>query len=415
MHPLFFGQNQTLFLPTKLANLALWYDANQETASDGSNVLPQDRSGNGRNGIQATTANRPVLKHGIANGKKIYRFNGTSTAFTLAASLSLSTYSLFIVCKQSANGFKVIAGAGGSSYLTTDTTNKIWKAQSTSGASSWSSIPTSSVWQNLGVVRAGTTVGGYVSGESMPLVSSDAASGGTQDFAAWGGFGGFIWGGDVAEIIIYSSALSAQDRRTVATYLDSKYNTRPQKLVICHGNSLTAGTGGQTDFPAQLRTLLGDDSYAVFNLGVGGKETPTMISEAPTIVDPNYSSRRPANIVIGWEITNHVGSTPASPAGTAEPHYSSIRDYGLARKAVGFRALIGTYIARTARDETQRLLINSTINSNFSSLGLEVLDFAAIPEFDAIGDVTNTTWYLDGTHLTTAGYAKIAALCQAQI
>ena len=85
------------FSPLDIAGLQLWLDGSdiatlfQDSAkttpvtSDGDVVgAMADKSGNGNDVVEATTANKPIYKTGIENGKSVVRFDGTDDKLTSA-------------------------------------------------------------------------------------------------------------------------------------------------------------------------------------------------------------------------------------------------------------------------------------------------------------------------------------------
>lgn len=71
VNPYRFAAAGGAWLPTDLADLVAWYDANQQTESDGSQVTTLvDRSGNGFDFVQSGSDNCPILRYANVNGKK---------------------------------------------------------------------------------------------------------------------------------------------------------------------------------------------------------------------------------------------------------------------------------------------------------------------------------------------------------
>ena len=93
---------QKLWRPDELgASLALWLDA-EDTASitlNGSTVSQWgDKSGNGRNAVQATAANQPTYNSTAYNGKPVLQFDGTSDFLSVGtASLQNTGLNVFVV------------------------------------------------------------------------------------------------------------------------------------------------------------------------------------------------------------------------------------------------------------------------------------------------------------------------------
>ncbi len=83
------------FTPTQIAGLKLWLKADAGLFKDAAKAQPAtadadaiytwaDQSGNGNDAIQATLANRPLLKLAIQNGKAVVRFDGADDGLQTA-------------------------------------------------------------------------------------------------------------------------------------------------------------------------------------------------------------------------------------------------------------------------------------------------------------------------------------------
>lgn len=87
------GSAPSAWTPADLgASLALWLDADDASTItlNGSDVSQwDDKSGNGRNAVQATAANQPAYSATNINGKPALVFNGTSDRMSLTSSTSM--------------------------------------------------------------------------------------------------------------------------------------------------------------------------------------------------------------------------------------------------------------------------------------------------------------------------------------
>ena len=87
--PLLFGQSE--FSPTDISGLSTWLDATSLSLADGAAVTSwSDKSGNVAPFGQATTAQQPVFKTGILNGKSVIRFDGVDDNLTITAPLNIN-------------------------------------------------------------------------------------------------------------------------------------------------------------------------------------------------------------------------------------------------------------------------------------------------------------------------------------
>lgn len=102
---------QRTFNPSRVSGLQLWLDASNglfdatsggnPVATDGSSVARwEDRSGNSRNASQATSANRPILKTAVQNGRNGIRFDGSNDFMATASFAHSVPITVFLVCKR---------------------------------------------------------------------------------------------------------------------------------------------------------------------------------------------------------------------------------------------------------------------------------------------------------------------------
>ncbi|WP_437735260.1 LamG-like jellyroll fold domain-containing protein [Sorangium sp. So ce1335] len=208
--------------------LKLWLRANAGiTQSAGKVSSWQDQSGNGNTATQTNAAAQPTLVSGALNGKPVIRFQGWHSLF-LAEQLEPTRFTIFIVGKNSktAEVFSMILGPGN-----TSPNNQIrWENGSQAlfvGLGNDMPIITSTlgntrVYHALSARYDGSTMTVYRDGE---LASShDFTTTGPWillQIGAW--FSSYYMHGDLAEILVYESALSEGARGAVDGYLRSKY------------------------------------------------------------------------------------------------------------------------------------------------------------------------------------------------
>ena len=107
-------ERRRTFNPSRVSGLQLWLDASNglfdatsggnPVATDGSSVARwEDRSGNSRNASQATSANRPILKTAVQNGRNGIRFDGSNDFMATASFAHSVPLTLFLVCKRLSN------------------------------------------------------------------------------------------------------------------------------------------------------------------------------------------------------------------------------------------------------------------------------------------------------------------------
>jgi hypothetical protein len=227
--------------------MELWFDASDaSTISIDTGVRSwADKSGNARHALQTATNSQPAWTQGALANKPVLTFDGLNDSLYLPV-LDLSAWTIFIVCNRTAGvtnaSLLQLAKASFSTEtalvaLNNDATNgpllvgsgstgsaKYGKGGSLSAGTSrvitarWAGAGTDgatyySAWDN------GTTVTLADSG-SIPQYSGT----GSRIGASWssGSLQSFFRG-QIAEIIVYSSALSTDQRSAVETALMRKW------------------------------------------------------------------------------------------------------------------------------------------------------------------------------------------------
>lgn len=252
MNPRLLRPTASGFNPKSIANLTAWYDgADSSSASmtlvDGKVSTWFDKSGSGNNASQATGANRPTLTAGGQAGKSVLTFPGSPVR--LGTSLTLTPpFSVIAVVKQTARALAPYIGPTTVSNLgfgdvfspQVDYNNGKWSAWGGGRAvygnndASVSLVPV--VVQSVVV---GTSLPGDISmfaNNSGGVVTSQfagSAPGSSIDSMVIGaraptvaGQGEFFVGW-IAEILIYSRALSASERARARQGMYSKWGISP--------------------------------------------------------------------------------------------------------------------------------------------------------------------------------------------
>jgi hypothetical protein len=226
------------FNPSSIAGLQLWLKADTLTYADGDPVtLFNDQSGQG-NSPSATGTACPTFKTGIINGKSVVRYDGSTTRLmgcVPGAFGSLGAMTLFFVLRPIATG-----GPAHQFFFCVSRTSNGWNiALNTSGQIEW-------WYSNLGGLVTSTTSNADNTPVLLALSHDPAGSpkttfyrNGTADGTdnnakAADGVSGYYLGGcntipadvyhgDIAEVLVYDSALSSTDRGNVTTYLKSRW------------------------------------------------------------------------------------------------------------------------------------------------------------------------------------------------
>lgn len=247
INPYRFGFNPLSLSP------ALWLDASDTstiTASAGAVSQWNDKSGNGRNMSQATSAAQPITGSATQNGLNVLSFDGSdhmthdagSDAITLStltfaivaydnnSTQTVSTYRRVFSSRRSATGaadfqspnFVVnknnttrdLAAAGNGSYSSSltylnQTTFLIVGKLNSSGTSvalNGGSFSTTSVNASIGTQRYLRVGAGCISTSNPPGVN-----------------GNEVWNGRVMEILLFPSDLDVDSVSNLRTYLNAKW------------------------------------------------------------------------------------------------------------------------------------------------------------------------------------------------
>lgn len=223
-------------LPPTIPNLVLWLDASQITGvPEGSAVSAwNDASGQGHHAIQLLLQNRPTYRSAALNGRPALRFDGSNDYLRIAGSIVSGTQArtVLFVARPDVVGNKGIVDLGngatpGAGFLITPE----YGVRVNGGSRLW--LPSASTQEaQIGVVQfVGTTTTGvslWINGTLRSPTSTIAAAiqtSGSGSVGTWtaGPVGSNNFDGDIAEIIVYSRALSADERQGVQQYLDTKY------------------------------------------------------------------------------------------------------------------------------------------------------------------------------------------------
>lgn len=220
------------FSPPDIAGLHRWHKANGTLWQDSARTTPasadgdpvgawDDESGNGGHQTQATDSLRPTLQTGEVNSLPVVRFDGSDDYLSGSITADASFTAFFVVKKQSAAGAasRAVAFWGGVAELYTNTgdgSGWLWYDGTVrvfgGTATNWTCITlkhtdTSNMTPYLNGT-AGTTFNPADSVSTQTALNLSRFDEGDYD---------------VAEVILYDTALSDTDRGNVEAYLSSKY------------------------------------------------------------------------------------------------------------------------------------------------------------------------------------------------
>ena len=227
-----------------IPGMRLWLRADSGVITEVANkvVTWEDRSGNGLDVTQPTQDNQPTRVPAALNGAPIVRFDGTNGYLQRTSVLGSdlfdnNTDTVFIVQKQ----------AGGDARSSTfswaaDNYNRFmvhatyedviyYQVSSNAGGGDQISAPQPPGWDDqwhvLKLIRDGgngqINVDGIGLSSPTATFSSPGNNSSTADlFIGRDGFTNWFEG-DIAEILVFSRALTAQEQQTVENYLSEKY------------------------------------------------------------------------------------------------------------------------------------------------------------------------------------------------
>ncbi len=180
----------------------------------------------------------------------------------------------------------------------------------------------------------------------------------------------------------------------------------PQLLAL--GDSITAGTNGQTPYTAQL-TLTNQPSYTISNYGIIGIRLGAILSHEANRAAPLCNTQSgPAVAILEGGTNDLAAGNPISPQAV----WSEAAAWAALMRKAGCTPFINTMISRTAngynnltmdalKDTYDALILQQAKSVGFAG----VLDVAANPLLGADGASANSTYFqsVDHIHPTTLG------------
>lgn len=220
------------FAPSDIAGLKGWWKADALALSDSAAVNPwTDSSGGGFD--LALYVSAPIFKTSIVNGKPVVRFDGASNALETTADSIPSSYTVFAVAKAasiSAAAHSIVT-FGSTSFsnvilrrdtatlnfyqLTAPATYANVAEASGIASGTWNYFTANWDGANIHLWRNGTLKGTSV---ATTIQTTGSHLGVGFDYQS-----GAYWDGDIAEVLVYDSALGTTDRQNVEAYLAAKY------------------------------------------------------------------------------------------------------------------------------------------------------------------------------------------------
>jgi hypothetical protein len=213
------ASRRRIFDPLSLSP-ALWLS---DTGSDPAQW--DDISGNGRHATQSNSSFRPSIATNALNGRQVRRFDGSNDSLTTASFSISQPYTSFCVFISTDIVTAQIALRGGSDVEAGVNIIVHRGATAFSGINAGTAflpLASSPNWQILGTTGNGSN--------SFVFRNGTVSSSGNAGANAINGVGVGIsrvgtdfLNGDIAEILIFPTALSTEDRQKVEQYLSTKY------------------------------------------------------------------------------------------------------------------------------------------------------------------------------------------------
>ena len=215
-------------LPSNL-RLSLWLDASDAstiTHSNGSVSQWADKSGNDFHFTQTTPTNQPTTSSVTIGAINAINFDGSERMANNDISMN-DTHSIFAVTFTNANGYGRILENDANLFFGIGNGNNNFATFYGSG-SNWNEVNTNTPGQSLatpsilGVTNDGSTATPYVNGTTQDTKNGTMQSFTSLRLGAWS-TGSQPWNGPIAEVLIFSTKLSGQERQNVEAYLAYKW------------------------------------------------------------------------------------------------------------------------------------------------------------------------------------------------
>jgi hypothetical protein len=272
--------------------LQLWLKGDFGTVLSGSNITQwSDLSGvaPANNATQATSASQATLVSSALNGYPSASFNGTSRNYSLANQLTdlTSGFSIFAVIKPVGTATKTLfatSNAGPSNLVSLETVNTQVRLNAYNATTASNVItPTSSITVGKfqlvdavhnGAASASISVNGEskISGTVQNLVNTAR----TQNILGANNTAATFWNGELAELLVYSRAVTETERKNIQAYLSNRYQ-------------LTTATATAAPVFSVGTSTLAEPAEIAIAVPYNGTGYITLDGTTPTTSSPVYS------------------------------------------------------------------------------------------------------------------------------
>jgi chitobiase/beta-hexosaminidase-like protein len=204
------------FTPASVAGLKLWVRADAGVAGNAGARTDRwaDQSGLANDLVQTEVISRPLVVPSVGAGLPALRFDGSDDWLGFTTRITNARTVFWVVREDPATPASY-------RYLLGDTNGFPWS----SGASHelWSGSYTHASVR-AGQTRVnGTLVNGITTDRPTALAVISVVTTGDVPAANFAGSASYRWWGDLAELVVYGTALSDADRRAVEEYLAARY------------------------------------------------------------------------------------------------------------------------------------------------------------------------------------------------
>lgn len=225
-------------IPT--TSLYLWHRADSGLYTDSALTTPVasdadpiggwvDQSGNSRNWTQGTSGARPTYKTSIVNGQPVVRFDGTDDFFGGPNLSGLTAAEVFVVVKcnadpSSANGLWLLGSdASQNTHFPFSDGTLYDTCMTTARKNTGNPTPSLASFRLYNVVSTSSEWTSFIDGTQFYTTGTNTVGGNSATRLGRPLDTGSYFGGDIAELIIYSAKLSAGDKTDVEAYIASRY------------------------------------------------------------------------------------------------------------------------------------------------------------------------------------------------
>lgn len=396
---------------TQTGNLiSLWADQSQQTYAN------RDYTAAGGFRPTYTAADSEFNNRGTAT------FNGTGNWMANAGAwgtLPTQPYTIYIAGKSTGSAGVFFGSGGASNRSDVDVQTSFAHAYAGSNLTTTTLVTSPCI---ITVVFNGASSAIYVNGSLTAVVSGDVgAQSISQTYLGGNNGGGNLLTGKIASVVITRGADTPRQRAEMVKYLGTYYgitvDSGAKRLVICDGDSLTAGTGstGGNTYPAQMIAALGS-GYEAINDGTGGHTVVQMLAAVASL-DEYIAVTRPRVYYVGWGGGNDI-YTSGTDAGAL---FSLYVDLCRGRRVSGAKVVACTQLPRSivstpAYYERQRLAFNAMVRAQWRTFADALADMGADATIGLAGSEMNTTYYdPDRVHMTNAGYAVVEGIVRAAL